>query len=95
MPYPSADFRRVSVGVLEGDVDIGFSLVDMAEAERRIEDFAAALKALQEAENVYSGVQMGMKGLSVDQQAHLEISVDQLRRAIEAARQRANAKAES
>lgn len=95
MAYPGAGVRRVSVDVLEADADIGFSLVDMAEAERRIEDFVAASRALQEAENVYSGIKVRMARLSGEQCAGLEGLLGELRRAIDAARQRAMPEAES
>ncbi len=95
MAYPGAGLRRVSVDLLKADVDIGFSLVDMAEAEQRIEDFTAASRALQEAENVYTGIKARMTDLSADQCASLERLVNQLRGAIDAARLHAAPKAES
>jgi hypothetical protein len=95
MANPRGGVRRVSVDVLEADADIGFSLVDMAEAERRIEDFVAASRALQEAENVYSDIKVEMTRLSGDQCAGLVGLLGELRRAIDAAQQRAVPKAES
>jgi len=89
MANPRGGVRRVSVDVLEADADIGFSLVDMAEAERRIEDFVAASRALQEAENVYSDIKVEMTRLSGDQCAGLVGLLGELRRAIDAAQQRA------
>ena len=95
MAYPGAGVGRVSVDVLEGDVDIGFSLVNMADAEWRIEDFDAASRALQEAENVYSNIKVRMTRLADDQCATLETLMGELRRAIDTARQRAIPKAET
>lgn len=88
MAQPGTAFRRVSVDLIEADVDIGFSLVDMADAERRIDDFTAASRALQEAENVYSDIKVRMTKLEPAQIVGLEQLVAELRRAIDSARER-------
>jgi hypothetical protein len=78
--------HRMRVRFAEADVEIGFSLVDMAEAEALSGDFARAAQILADAENIFLDIQQICAKLSDRERDPFLPLLGELRRAIGLAR---------
>ena len=79
--YGSTPDDRVRVEMVEADLEIGFSLIDMVEtfpSERA--------RLIADAEGVYAGILARLKSFAAGQQENFGPLVNELRRAIDLAR---------
>lgn len=84
--YGAHPSTRVRVEFVEADFEIGFNLVDMAEAEGICNHPTEAVRALKEAEDVFADIQRRLQGLATADSRHFEPLVGELRRAIDLAK---------
>ncbi len=87
--YGSLPHDRLRVEFVEADLEIGFSLVDMAEGESICHHPEVALKALKVAEDVFIDIEQRLKALAAESR-HFEPLVGELRRAIDLAKSHAS-----
>lgn len=78
--------HRIPVEFVEADVEIGFSLVDLAEDEFSVGNPAAASRALQDAEDILSDIQQRLLRLRTSESQPFGPLVGELRRAIDLAK---------
>jgi len=88
MPQPEKRTRadRVLVDLVEADVDIGFSLVDVATTEFCRGNPASGERALREAEAIVTDIEQRLLRLDSSGSAPFRQLVTELRREIDAAR---------
>jgi hypothetical protein len=82
--YPLSD--RIQVGFIEADVEMAFTLVDMAQAERAQGHAAFAGKALESAEAAYGDIEQRLARLAPPVRSTFNALVGELRREIDLAR---------
>ena len=87
-PVGSHVRNRVEVAFVEADVEIGFNLVDMAEAESCRGNPLLATRVLEDVEDVFHDIQRRLDRLGVIERGHFEALVRELRRQINQARVR-------
>ena len=89
-PINSAMRDRIEVGILEADVEMGFTLVDMAEAEWSGGDPSVASRVIENAEDVYRDIEQRLPRLGVLERVCFMALVGELRREIDVARGHGN-----
>lgn len=82
--YPLRD--RIAVELMEADVEMAFSLVDMAEAESLRGNSVFALHAIESAEEVFGDLAQRLAHLEANAQIPFTALVDELRREIDLAK---------
>jgi hypothetical protein len=80
--YGSTPEHRVRIELIEADLEIGFSLVDLAGSSP-----ADAVRLLSDAEQVYDDILARLKRLEPSEESAFHPLVAELRRAIDLARQ--------
>ncbi len=78
--------NRMRVRFAEADFEIGFSLVDMAEAEAIFGNYAQADRILRDADNVFLDIQQILHRLKMPDGGPFVPLLGELRRAIDLAR---------
>ena len=78
--------ERMRVQFAEADIEIGFSLVDMAEGETIRGDYARAIRILEDADHVFCDIQQTLRRLTVSDRGPFGPLVGELHRAIGLAR---------
>jgi hypothetical protein len=88
MPHSCGSrFRRgIPVEFVEADVETGFSLVDLAEAEFDLGDTHSASRALQDAEDVFRDIQQRLLRMGTLESGPFGPLICELRRAIDQAK---------
>jgi hypothetical protein len=74
---------RIEVGFVEADVEIGFNLVDMAQAECERGNPLLATRVLEDAEDVFTDIQQRLDRLGPTETGHFGALVGELRREID------------
>ena len=82
MPYrQAAPLRdRIEVGFIEADVEIGFSLVDLADEQSKCGNSASVARILHDADDVLDDIGRRLSRLAVADQASFGPLVAELRR---------------
>jgi hypothetical protein len=85
MSHPTGITKRdrLEVGFVEADVEIGFSLVDMAHAEFNRGDPLVATRVLEDAEDVFKDIEQRLDRLGSTEHGHFAALVVELRREID------------
>ena len=78
--------ERIRVELVEADLEAGFRLVDIVETEAGFGSRLRAVRALQDAEDVFSDIQQRLGHLEAPEKIPFEAIVGELRRAIDLAR---------
>ena len=88
MPQPEKRTRadRVLIDLVEADVDIGFSLVDVATTQFCRGNLASGERALREAGDIVSDIEQRLLRLASPESEPFRSLVTELRREIEAAK---------
>jgi hypothetical protein len=90
MPHlPKASLRdRIRIKFAEADFEIGFSLVDIAEAESIFGNYAQAARILRDADDVIVDIQQILCRLQIPDRGPFEPLLGELNRAIGLAKMR-------
>ncbi len=72
----------IEVGFVEADVEIGFSLVDMAQAEWHRGNPLLATRVVEDAEDVFQDIQRRLERLGEIETGHFAALVGELQREI-------------
>jgi hypothetical protein len=78
--------NRIEVEFVEADVEMGFNLVDMAEAECGRGNALLATRVIEDAEDIFADIQQRLQRLDTGNQNCFGPLVDELRRQIDVAR---------
>ena len=73
----------IEVGFVEADVEIGFSLVDMAQAEWERGNALLAARVIEDAEDVFKDIEHRLERLGAIEKGHFAALVGELRREID------------
>ena len=87
-PVGAALRHRIELEFVEADVEIGFSLVDMAERELGSGNPAFASRALHEAEEVFNDIRRRLECVGDREREPFGPLVEELRREIDSAKPR-------
>jgi hypothetical protein len=79
---------RIQVGLVEADVEMGFTLVDMAETESARGNPALASRVLRDAEGVLHNIEQRLERLAVGEREPFAPLVQELRRQVDLAKLR-------
>jgi hypothetical protein len=81
LAYPKRD--RLEVSFVEADVETGFNLVDMAQAEFDRGNPLIAARVIEDAEDVFKDIQERLDRMGPTEQGHFAALVGELRREID------------
>jgi hypothetical protein len=85
-PVGSVLRDRIEVGFVEADVEIGFTLVDLAEAECGCGNSSSASRVLKDAEDVFHDIEQRLQRLNIQERGCFHSLVSELRREIDLAK---------
>ena len=74
---------RIEVGFVEADVEIGFSLVDIAHAQFESGDTVVAARVLEDCEDVFRDIQLRLSRMGASEQGHFAALLGELRREVD------------
>jgi hypothetical protein len=74
---------RLEVGFVEADVEIGFNLVDMAQAEFERGNPLIATRVIEDVEDVFKDIQHRLDRMGPTEHGHFAALVGELRREID------------
>ena len=86
--YGALPADRLKVEFVEADIEIGFSLVDMAEIEWTQGHAADTSRLLHDADEIFEDVGKRLQRFNADESAHFLPLVGELRRALDIAHTR-------